>query len=183
MSCSRDTSTCLRLYRCPTCLSISARHKHKKRALLCAVKPSMSTSQKNLGWSNMWAEFKGGQKAGRVCDEGPDRYGSWELGGGRMTAPSYTPSVGNLRVWVPGEKLCCLVTFCSSGFTSSVRPLRSRRSSEKRRFIPVTLRLPHEIHKSYKRFCSFPCSCIVLSKLKLLLISEEQFLPSPPRLR
>lgn len=160
MSCGRDTSTC------PTRLSISARHKHKKRVLLFAVKlskPSMTTSQKNLGWSNMVTEFKGGQKAGRLCDEEAGRYGSWELGGGRMIAPSYTPSVGNLRVWVPGEKLSRLVTFCSSGFTSSVRPLRSRRRSEKRRFIPVT---PHDIHRSYKRLCSFPWSCIVPSKLK-----------------
>lgn len=111
-------------------------------------------------WSNMWTEFKGGWKAGRVCEEGPNWYGSWELGGGRMAAPSYTPSVGNLRVLVPGEKLCCLVTFCSSGFTSSVRPLRSRHRSEKKRLIPVTLQLLHQ------RLCSFPSSCIMPSKLK-----------------
>lgn len=109
-------------------------------------------------WSNMWTEFKGGQKAGRVWDEGADWYGSWELGGGRMTAPSYTPSVGTLRVWVPGEKLCCLVTFCSSGFTSSVRPLRSRCRSEKKRFIPVTLKFTNPTSAS--ALFLDPASCL-----------------------
>ena len=43
--------------------------------------------------------------------------------GGSATATQfYTGSVGNLLVWVPCEKgkLCYLVTFSSSGFTSSV---------------------------------------------------------------
>lgn len=37
-------------------------------------------------------------------------------------AAYYTPSVGNLLVWVPSAKgkLCYLVTLSSSGFTSSV---------------------------------------------------------------
>lgn len=81
-----------------------------------------------------------------------------------MTAPCYTPSVGNLRVWVPGEKgkLCCLVTLWSLGFTSSVRPLRNTLRSEKRDSFMLQSQLRHEILIFHKLFCSFPVSCVML---------------------
>lgn len=89
---------------------------HKEALLCCSYVILTEQTEKGAGCEGRWRLRRRKGFTINILDE-------WARGGNTAAAAAYyTPSVGNLLVWVPSEKgkLCYLVTLSSWGFASSV---------------------------------------------------------------
>lgn len=162
MSCSRDTSTCLRVivqmshvlvHKC------TSQTQEKGASVCCETLKTFNDHLTEKPRCNMWAKFKGGQKVGEGLwwrDRLIRKLGArWGQNGCAILHSKRGKSPGVGPWWktvLSGDFLFLGVhILCASSQEQT-------QIWKKKRFIPVTLQLRYQIHKSYKCLCSFPWS-------------------------